>query len=103
MPEASKIRVQFSGDIAEIRMLLAHPMETGLRKDESGKMVAAHFIQMLTVSLNGKPLISAQLNTSVAKNPFFAFRTRGIKPGDKLAVQWIDSRGEKRSDEMTVA
>lgn len=102
MAEAIKIRVQLQGEFADIRMLMAHPMETGLRKDDSGQTVPPHFIQTFSVSHNGTALIEGQLNTSISKNPLFGFKARGIKPGDKLSVAWTDSKGEKRTDEITV-
>lgn len=102
MADPIKIRATQQGDLTDIRILLQHPMETGQRKDESGKLVPMHFIQTFTVTANGKPLIEGQLNTSVSKNPLFAFKARGLKTGDKLLVNWVDSQGEKRSDEATV-
>ncbi len=98
-----KIRVQLQGDIADIRVLLQHPMETGQRRDEGGAIMPPNFIQTFTVSHNGKPLIDGQLNTSVSKNPLFAFKARGIKPGDKLGVSWSDNLGDSRKDEILVA
>ena len=103
MAEAIKIRAQKQGDITEIRILMPHPMETGLRKDERGQTVPAHFIQTFVVEWNGKPLIEGQLNTSVSKNPLFAFRSKGIQSGDKLAVSWTDNTGERRRDEISVS
>lgn len=98
-----KIRVQLQGDIADIRVLMQHPMETGQRKDDSGATVAMNFIQTFAVHLNGKPIIDGQLNTSISRNPLFGFKARGIKAGDKLAVSWIDNLGESRKDEIIVA
>lgn len=103
MAEQIKIRVQLNGDLADIRVLLQHPMETGLRKDEGGRPVPSLFIQTFTVSHNGKPLIDGQLNTSVSKNPLFAFKARGIRTGDRIAVSWTDSSGDRRQDETSVA
>lgn len=104
MAEPIKIRATQQGELTEIRVLMQHPMETGQRKDPaSGKLVPVHFIQTFTVSANGKPLIEGQLNTSVSRNPVFAFKARGLKNGDKLAVSWTDNQGEKRSDEALVA
>jgi len=104
MSEAIRIRATQQGEITDIRIMMPHPMETGLRKDAaSGKTVAAHFIQTFTVSANGRTLIDGQLNTSVSKNPVFAFKARGLKAGDRITVAWLDSRGDRRSDEATVA
>mgnify|MGYP003504513514 FL=1 len=103
MGEQIKIRAQIKGDMTDIRILMQHPMETGQRKDDKGQTLAAHFIQTFTVSHNGKPMIDGQLNTSVSKNPLFAFKARGIKAGDKLTVTWQDNAGDKRQDEFTIA
>lgn len=103
MGDQIKIRAQIQGDITEVRILMQHPMETGQRKDDKGQTLPAQFIQSFTVSLNGKPIIDGQLNTSISKNPLFTFKARGVKSGDKLAVTWVDNTGDKRQDELTVA
>ena len=102
MSEAIKIRAQIQGEVTDIRILMQHPMETGQRKDDKGLLLPAHFIQTFAVHLNGKPIIDGQLNISIAKNPLFAFKSRGIKAGDKLAVIWNDNAGDRRQDEITV-
>ncbi len=102
MGEQIKIRAQVQGDTTEIRILMQHPMETGQRKDEKAQTLPAHFIQIFSVSHNGKPMIEGQLNTSISRNPLFAFKARGIKTGDKLTVNWQDNTGDKRQDEITV-
>lgn len=103
MSDPIKIRATQQGDLTEIRILMQHPMETGQRKDPAtGQTVPVHFIQTFLVSVNGKPLIDGQLNTSVSKNPLFAFRAKGLKGGDKISVSWIDSKGATRSDETLV-
>jgi sulfur-oxidizing protein SoxZ len=100
MAEAIKIRTTLQGELTEIRILLQHPMETGQRKDPaSGQTIAAHFINTFTLSANGKPLVDGQLNTSISRNPLFAFRAKGLKAGDKIVASWIDSKGDQRSDE----
>jgi sulfur-oxidizing protein SoxZ len=98
-----KIRAQIQGETADIRILMQHPMETGQRKDENGQTVPMNFIQVFTVSLNGKAIIDGQLNTSISRNPLFTFKARGIKAGDKLSVAWTDNLGERRQDEIVVA
>jgi sulfur-oxidizing protein SoxZ len=103
MAEQIKIRAQNQGDVTDIRILMQHPMETGQRKDDKGQTFPMHFIQTFTVSLNGKPVVSGQLNTSISKNPLFAFKARGIKAGDKVSVAWVDNLGDQRQDEITIA
>jgi sulfur-oxidizing protein SoxZ len=82
---------------------MSHPMETGTRKEADGKPVPAHHIQNMTVALNGKTVITGQIAGSVSKNPVFGFKVKGAKAGDKIAVSWIDNKGDKRTDEAAVA
>ena len=103
MADPMKIRAQMKGDVAEVRVLMSHPMETGTRKEADGKPVPAHHIQNMTVALNGKTVIAGQIAGSVSKNPVFGFKVKGAKAGDKIAVSWIDNKGDKRTDEAAVA
>ena len=42
-------------------------------------------------------------SVSIAKNPFMQFVVKGAKAGDKIAVTWVDNKGDKRTDEATVS
>lgn len=103
MPQPMRIRAQLLAGRVEVRVLMAHEMETGLRKDEQGALVPAWFIQNVRVSHNGRIVLSAQWGTAVSKNPFLHFRFSGGKVGDKVAVSWTDSHGEQRTDEVAIA
>ena len=103
MADPMRIRAQASGDKATIRVLMSHEMESGQRKDAAGKLVPAWFIQEVSATLNGKPVMSAEWGPSVSKNPFLQFSVKGAKAGDKLAVTWKDTKGESRTDEATVS
>ena len=98
-----RIRAQVSGDKATVRVLMSHEMETGQRKDAAGKVIPAWFIQEVTAALNGKTVMTAQWGPSVSKNPFLQFNIMGAKAGDKVAVSWVDNKGDKRTDEATVS
>ena len=103
MADPMRIRAQAAGDKATVRVLMSHEMETGQRKDSNGKVIPAWYIQEVSASLNGKPVLSAQWGPSIANNPFLQFNVRGAKAGDKITVSWVDNRGDKRSDEATVS
>jgi sulfur-oxidizing protein SoxZ len=98
-----KIRATFAGGFTDIRVLMTHPMETGQRKDPDGKIVPMHFIQNLTVKLNGKIFVDGQISQGVSRNPVFSFRIRGGARGDKVEVAWLDNSGETSSIETAVA
>jgi sulfur-oxidizing protein SoxZ len=78
-------------------------METGQRKDASGKVIPAWFIQEVSAAHNGKVVMTAQWGPSVSKNPFLQFNVKGAKAGDKVSVSWVDNKGDKRTDEATVS
>jgi sulfur-oxidizing protein SoxZ len=103
MADPMRIRAQAAGDKTTVRVLMSHEMETGQRKDASGKIVPAWFIQEVSAQLNGKTVMTAQWGPAVSKNPFLQFVIKGAKAGDKIGVTWVDNRGGKRTDEATVA
>jgi len=101
MPDPMKIRATMQGDVADVRVLMAHPMETGLRK-QGGKVVPAHYIQTITAQLNGRTVFSADISQAISRNPVFAFKVKGAKAGDKVVITWKDNEGQSRTDETTV-
>jgi sulfur-oxidizing protein SoxZ len=102
MADPMKIRATLQGDVVDVRVLMAHPMETGQRKDSAGNVVPLHFIQTITAQLNGKPVFAADVSQAISRNPVFAFKVKGAKAGDKITITWTDNKGEKRTDEATI-
>ena len=103
MADPMRIRASMTGDKVEVRVLMSHEMESGQRKDAGGNLVPAHFIQNVTVSHAGKTVLSAQWGPSVSKNPFVHFRFKGGKPGEKVTINWIDNKGDRRTDEAIIS
>jgi len=98
-----KMRATLGQGYTDVRVLMTHPMETGQRKDSEGKLVPTHFIQNLTVKVNGRAVIEAQTSQGVSRNPVFSFRLKGGAKGDKIEVSWLDNQGETNSTEVAVA
>ncbi len=103
MGNPMKIRAASKDGVTEIKVLMNHVMETGLRKDESGALIPAMFITQVSAKLNDKVVMQAQWGAAVAKNPFLAFKVKGGKAGDKISISWTDSTGDSRTDEATVS
>ncbi|MEJ6002212.1 thiosulfate oxidation carrier complex protein SoxZ [Paucibacter sediminis] len=103
MADPMRIRAQAAGDKATVRVLMAHEMESGQRKDAAGKTIPAWYINEVSAALNGKVVLTAEWGPSVSKNPFLQFVIKGAKAGDKVQVSWTDNKGDKRSDEATVS
>ena len=71
-----KMRAQLKADgMTEVKVLISHPMETGRKKDDFDQLIPAHFVQLLTATLNGKTVLEAQWGTGISKNPYLTFRS----------------------------
>lgn len=103
MSDPMKIRATLQGDTADVRVLMLHPMETGQRKNAKGELVPLHFIQNVLITHNARTVLDAQWSQAVSRNPFLGVRIKGAKAGDKISVTWTDNKGDKRTDETTVA
>ena len=103
MADPMKIRAQMQGDKAVVRVLMSHDMETGQRKDGSGNLIPAHYIQSVEAVHNGRSVLAAQWGPAVSKNPYLQFQFSGAKAGDKVAITWVDNKGERRSDEAAIS
>ena len=94
MADPMRIRAQAAGNNATVRVLMAHEMETGQRRDATGKIVPAWHISEVTATHNGKSVLTAEWGPAIAKNPFLQFSVKGAKAGDKIAVTWKDNKGD---------
>ena len=103
MADPMRIRAQAAGGNATVRVLMAHEMETGQRKDAAGKIIPAWHITEVSATHNGKTVLTAEWGPAVAKNPFLQFNVKGAKAGDKISVNWKDNRGDSRTDGATVS
>lgn len=102
MADPMRIRAVSRDGVVNVRVLMSHEMETGQRKDASGKLVPAHFIRNVTASHQGKTVLTALWGPAVAKNPYLEFEFKGGQKGEKIIVTWEDNKGDKRSDEGVI-
>jgi len=102
MADPMRVRAAENGGIVDVKILMKHDMESGQRKDASGKVIPAWFISTINVKANGKDVLNGQFGPAVSKDPFLNFKYKGAK-GDKIVVSWVDSKGDKRTDEATAS
>lgn len=104
MSQPMRIRATMAGGVADVKVLMNHPMETGLRKDaKTGQLVPAHYISEVTATINGTVVLKSGMSGGVSQNPFLGFRVRGPKAGDRVVVSWVDNTDAKGSAEATIA
>ena len=97
-----KMRAQLKGEVTEVKVLMSHPMETGRKKDDFDKLIPAHFVQLVTATLNGKIVLEAQWGPGISKNPYLTFRLKNAKVGDIIEVTWVDNLGETATQNIAV-
>ena len=89
------------GEVIEIKTLIAHVMETGLRKDQEGKIIPRKIINKFTAEFNGKPVFSVDIEPAVAANPYMQF-TAKVEESGKFRFTWTDDDGTVTTAEQDI-
>ena len=98
-----KIRAKVKKGVCEVKALIKHPMETGLRKDKkTGKVIPAHYIQEVSCKHGDAVAMDAQWGGAISTNPYVSFKLEGANKGDKITLSWVDNQGNKDSAEAQV-
>ena len=98
-----RIRAKMKGDVAEVKALMSHAMETGLRKNKkTGKKIPAHFIKDVTCTHKGKNVLVASWGPAISKNPYLSFKFKGAAKGDTVKISWSDNMDGNASEEATI-
>jgi sulfur-oxidizing protein SoxZ len=90
------------GEIIEIKTLVSHPMETGYRRDEVGKVIPRDIIRRFTCTYNGVEVFRADLFPAISANPFISFFTLAAESG-VIAFNWTADNGETHTETATIA
>jgi sulfur-oxidizing protein SoxZ len=80
------------GEVIEIKTLVSHAMESGLRKDDAGHLVARRIINRFTCEFNGKLVFACDLEPAIAANPYLQF-TAKVDESGTFRFSWIDDDG----------
>ena len=91
---AARVRMTASarrGEVIEIRTLVQHPMESGFRLDNTGKLIARHIVESFYCTYNGREIFRAKLYPAVSTNPFFTFYAVAAESGD-FVFTWKDDQ-----------
>jgi sulfur-oxidizing protein SoxZ len=80
------------GEVVEVRTLVEHPMETGLRTDGGGQVVPRGMLSRLVVRMNGEQVLAADLRNGTSANPYHVFFVR-IERSSEFEFVWTDEAG----------
>lgn len=90
-----------AGEVVEIRTLVEHPMETGLRQ-EGGRLVPRNLLTQLTVRVNGEVAMQVEFRNGSAANPYHVFFLR-MERASEVEVSCIDQEGRAARSSARIA
>lgn len=89
------------GEVIEIKTLIAHPMETGFRRDSVGKAIPRDILSDFVCLYNGAEVFRAEFHPAVAANPFLSFFTTATESGE-MEFRWTDQDGATVSETVKI-
>ena len=93
-----RIKAKINGEKTEVKALIKHEMETGLRiNKKTGEKIPPHFIQEVKCAHNGETIFTANWGIAVSKNPYLSFKFTGGVKGDAIVISWVDNKGDSDS------
>ncbi|RBI82777.1 thiosulfate oxidation carrier complex protein SoxZ [Rhodosalinus halophilus] len=106
MAENVKARVRAprsasAGEVATIKTLISHPMESGQRKDSQGNTIPRSIIHRFTCDFNGENVIDVKMEPAISTNPYFEFEAK-IPEAGEFKFTWYDDDGSVYEESATV-
>lgn len=87
------------GESGDVRAMIIHPMETGLRKDEAGNPVPMRIIRQFRADLDGETILDVHLHRAIAANPYLQFSIAPRRSG-ALRLHWEEDTGRTVSESL---
>ncbi|MDB4409547.1 thiosulfate oxidation carrier complex protein SoxZ [Gammaproteobacteria bacterium] len=99
-----KMRAKIKDGVTTVKVLISHPMDTGLVKDKkTGEKIPAHFIQEVVCKHKDTTVMTANWGAAISKNPYLSFNFKGAAAGDTISLSWVDNKGEKDSADVAIS
>ena len=89
------------GEVIEIRATIGHPMETGFRPGDDGKILPRNIIQTFSCKYNGEVIFSADLFSAISANPYIAFYAVAQNTGT-FALTWGGDNGFAQTESVNI-
>ena len=80
------------GELFQVKTLISHQMETGLRRDDKGAVIPRKIINRFICRYNAAEVFGVDLHEAVAANPYFEFHLRATASG-VLEFVWEEDGG----------
>ncbi len=90
-----------AGEPFEVQVLIAHPMETGHRRDADGRLLPRDTLNHFEVQLDGSTVFEADFFPAIAANPYLAF-SLVLQRSGSLNLRWRGDNGFAHSETVAV-
>jgi sulfur-oxidizing protein SoxZ len=80
------------GEVFQVKALVGHSMETGLRRNADGAVIPRKIINKFVCRYDGAVAFSVDLYEAAAANPYFEFYLRATKSA-VLHFTWLEDGG----------
>jgi sulfur-oxidizing protein SoxZ len=80
------------GEVFQVRTIISHQMETGLRHDKQGRVIPRKIINRFACRYGGVEVFSVNLHEAVSANPFIEFHLVAMESG-RLEFLWEEDGG----------
>lgn len=80
------------GDVIEIKALINHPMDNGLKYDDDGHLIPRKIIRRFVCRYNGETVIDCDWGTAISANPYISFFAVADDSGT-FDFEWTDDDG----------
>ncbi len=82
------------GQVFEVKTLVSHKMETGLRKNKkTGKKIPRKILNKFSVTYGGKEVFGADWHPAVSANPYTSFFVKAGSSGP-MKFTWTEDGGD---------
>ena len=89
------------GEAFDIKILIAHTMESGQRRDDVGQVIPRDIINDFRCTYNGEDVIHIALFPAIAANPFLSFSAIAGDSGN-IVMTWTDDHGTTQSETVPI-
>lgn len=79
------------GQPVELRTLINHPMETGLRPGADGELIPQNLVRSLQLDVDAEPALEVLFANGTSANPYVRLLLQG--EGKELYLRWQDQHG----------
>ncbi len=101
---AARVRVPplaRSGEVVEVRTLIEHEMESGLRVDMRGQVIPRLIVNRFACSQGGREIVRAEYFSAVAANPYLTFFMR-VEASGPVDFLWADEEGQVHLERASI-